>query len=93
MIYPANFENKTGFLKLRNILKDKCLGQLGASKVDQMQISNNLFEIQTQLRRAKEFKEICILSKDFPQENYLDTRKGLKKITIGNTYLTEQDCA
>jgi DNA mismatch repair protein MutS2 len=91
MIYPANFENKTGFLKLRNILKDKCLGQLGASKVDQMQISNNLFEIQTQLRRAKEFKEICILSKDFPQENYLDTRKGLKKITIGNTYLTEQE--
>ncbi len=91
MIYPKNFESKTGFGKIRSILKDKCMGGLGEGKVDSMEYSTNLDEIKRQLSLASEFKEICLLSIDFPQDNYLDTRRGLKKISIENTYLTQQE--
>ena len=91
MIYPHNFEQKTGFHKLRNLLKDKCLGSLGESKVEEMKFSTDLAHIRTQLSRAKEFMEICLLSKDFPQDNYYDTRQGLRRIAIGNTYLSRQE--
>ena len=91
MIYPHNFEQKTGFNKLRAALHSKCLGTLGESRVDQMQFTTDIALIRTQLSRAKEFMEICLLSKDFPQDNYYDTRQGLKRIAIGNTYLSQQE--
>ncbi len=47
MIYPHNFEQKTGFYKLRNLLKDKCLGSLGESKVEEMKFSTDLAHIRT----------------------------------------------
>ena len=91
MIYPKNFEQKTGFHKLRAMLQEKCLGSLGESKVQQMRFSTDTDQITTQLKRAKEFMEICLLSKDFPQDNYFDTRSGLKKISKENTYLTQHE--
>ena len=91
MIYPHNFEQKTGFNKLRAALHSKCLGTLGESRVDQMQFTTDIALIRTQLSRAKEFMEICLLSKDFPQDNYYDTRQGLKRIAIGNTYLSQKE--
>lgn len=89
MIYPKNFESKTGFLKIRSILKDKCLGGLGADKVDQMTFCTDLSDIRQQLCRANEFMDICLLSRDFPQDNYLDTRHALKRIQKNNTHLTQ----
>ncbi|MBO4770992.1 MAG: endonuclease MutS2, partial [Bacteroidales bacterium] len=91
MIYPHNFEQKTGFNKIRAALQGKCLGSLGESRVEQMQFTTDISLIRTQLSRAKEFMEICLLSKDFPQDNYFDTRQGLKRIAIGNTYLSQQE--
>ncbi len=91
MIYPKNFESKTGFGKIRNLLKDKCLGSLGADKVEQMAFSTDLSEISNQLNRANEFMDICLLSKDFPQENYLDSRQALKRLQKISTYLTQQE--
>lgn len=91
MIYPKNFELKTGFYKLRNWLKDKCTSQLGTDKVDEMKFTNDFGYIKKQLSLAQEFKEICTLNKDFPQDNYLDSRQALKKISKENTYLTQQE--
>lgn len=91
MIYPNNFESKTGFGKIRNLLKDKCLGGLGACKVEQMQYSTDLTEIKQQLSRASEFMNICLLSRDFPQDNYLDTRQALRRLQKISTYLTQQE--
>lgn len=73
------------------MLKDKCLGMLGTDRVDQMEFMTDLTEITRLLGRAKEFMEITLLGRDFPQDNYLDTRKGLKKISRINTYLTQQE--
>ncbi|MBQ5403585.1 MAG: Smr/MutS family protein [Bacteroidales bacterium] len=91
MIYPKNFEIKTGFLKIRNLLKDKCSSRLGADKVEKMTFSTDFNYIKTQLNLAAEFKEICVMNVDFPQDNYFDSRQALKKISLENTFLTTRE--
>ena len=41
MLYPANFENKTDFTAIRQILKDKCISSLGKERVDDIHFSVN----------------------------------------------------
>ncbi|MBP5502715.1 MAG: Smr/MutS family protein [Bacteroidales bacterium] len=91
MIYPKNFESKTGFYKIRETLKNLCICDLGRSLVNDMEFSNNFNDIQTSLNQAFEFKSIIMLAKEFPQTNYFDIRAGLKKISVENTYLTAQE--
>ena len=91
MIYPKNFESKTGFYKIRETLKNLCICDLGRNLVDEMEFSSNFDSIATSLNQAFEFKNIIMLAKEFPQTNYYDLRAGLKKITIENTYLTAQE--
>ncbi len=91
MIYPKNFESKTGFGKIREILKNNCIGNLGRDKVDEMTFSSDFEEIKVNLGRAYEFKQIYMLNQDFPQDSYFDVREGLKRITIENTFLSVQE--
>ncbi|MCQ2974393.1 MAG: Smr/MutS family protein [Bacteroidales bacterium] len=91
MIYPKNFELKTGFNKIRDLVKYYCIGGLGQDKVNEMEFCNDFNKIKTQLNLAYEFKQICMFSKDFPQDSYFDVRQGLKRISIENTYLTIQE--
>mgnify|MGYP003374638794 CR=1 FL=1 len=41
MIYPYNFEQKTGFDKVRLLISEKCLSTLGKELVDEMSFLNN----------------------------------------------------
>ena len=91
MIYPKNFESKTGFGKIRDILKNNCIGNLGRDKVDAMTFCSDFEEIKVNLGRAYEFKQIYMLAQDFPQDSYFDVREGLKRIIIENTFLSVQE--
>jgi DNA mismatch repair protein MutS2 len=60
MIYPKDFETKTGFYKIRTLLKEKCSSSLGEDKVEKMAFSTDFSYIETEINLASEFKEICI---------------------------------
>lgn len=91
MIYPKNFEVKTGFNKIRETLKNYCICDLGRSKTDEMAFCNSFDDIKRNLNLAYEFKQIIMMAVDFPQDGYFDVRLGLKKITKENTFLTVQE--
>lgn len=91
MIYPENFEEKTGFLKIRNLLKNKCLSNLGRSKVDEMRFKTDFNSIQSELNKTDEFKHICIFGVDFPTNFYFDIRESLGKCLDSGTYLTIEE--
>jgi DNA mismatch repair protein MutS2 len=91
MIYPKDFENKTGFYKIRNLLKEKCSSRLGIDKTVNMRFSTDYSYIETEINTAIEFKEICMMNVDFPQDGYFDLRHGLKKISTENTFLTREE--
>lgn len=91
MIYPNNFEQKIGFDKIRDLLKDFCLSELGKQKVDELVFSSKLANVITELSETDEFKQICLLEQSFPVSNYIDVKLFLKKIRVEGLYLEENE--
>ena len=87
MIYPDNFENKTGFDQVRTLVRSYCLFQLGLKRVDEMKFSNDFGIVKRNLDLTAEFKEICLLEDDFPVENYYDLTGSLQKSKIEGTHM------
>jgi len=87
LIYPDNFEIKTGFDQIRMLIKSRCLFALGAQKVDKMAFSDDFDTIKLNIERAEEFREICVFENNFPADNYYDTTQALKKARVEGTHL------
>jgi DNA mismatch repair protein MutS2 len=91
MIYPENFEYKTGFDKIRQLITDQCLSSLGEEKVSEMTFSSDYDFIHKQLHRVQEFTRIIEEEDNFPSDYFFDVRDSLKKIRIEGTYLIERE--
>jgi DNA mismatch repair protein MutS2 len=87
VIYPSNFEEKTGFDKIRAMLKDACLCELGQQKVDEITFQTSFELIGKQLNLAEEFRQICLMEPGFPISYFIDLTPALKKIRIEGTHL------
>jgi DNA mismatch repair protein MutS2 len=91
LIYPVNFEEKTGFNKIRELLKSHCLSTLGKQKVDDITFSTAFDEIIPALSLTSEFKEICLFEEGFPVSFYFDVRPSLSKLKIDGTYMVAEE--
>ena len=87
MIFPQNFEEKIGFDKIRNHLKNNCLSALGKDKVDRMSFRTSFNEIKTRLGLADEFKSIINEGINFPVQYFFDVREGLERIKIEGSFI------
>lgn len=76
MIYPQNFEQKTGFDKVRLLLSEKCLSPLGKEKVDELRFSDNYEEINEKLEQTDEFVSILHGEDEFPASYFFDVRSS-----------------
>lgn len=91
MIYPRNFESKVDFIAIRNILKDKCLCQLGVKCCEDMHFSSNYDEVKTMLEQTNEFLSIIVGGVEFPLSYYFDLTQSLVNIRAEGSYLLEQE--
>jgi DNA mismatch repair protein MutS2 len=89
MIYPENFENKTGFDKVREMLAANCLSTLGKEYVSNMAFSSVYAHIMEQLSQTEEFVRIIREEDDFPVSHFIDVRQALRNIRIEGTWLDE----
>ncbi|MDP4207803.1 MAG: Smr/MutS family protein [Bacteroidota bacterium] len=87
MIYPQNFEDKIGFDKIREMLKDTCLCDLGRQKVEEIAFSPSFGNISKQLNLAEEFRQICLMEPNFPLQYFIDVTPALKRIRVVGTFL------
>ncbi|MFP4059458.1 MAG: endonuclease MutS2 [Bacteroidota bacterium] len=86
MIYPSNFEIKTGFEKIRELVSRKCLCSLGKDQVNAMTFLTNPDSLHHALKLTDEFRQLIQIEQDFPMDNYLNVTPVLKKLRIVNTY-------
>ena len=86
MIYPANFEQKTGFDKIRLKLKSYCLSSLGIAKVDEMKFLTEYALILLNLNLTGEFKTICQTEEDFPANHFFNLTSVLKHLKIEGSF-------
>lgn len=91
MIYPQNFEQKIGFDQIRQLLKDKCLSTLGEERVNEMNFSDHLEEVDELLNQVAEFVRIIQEEDNFPDQFFFDVRPSLKRIRIERMYMDEQE--
>ena len=80
--YPDNFENKIGFDRIREILHEKCVSNMGSEWVDEMKFQTNFENLSLQLGEVDEFCRIVNEFDNFPSNHYYDLREALQKIRI-----------
>ena len=86
MIYPGDFEIKTGFDRIRKMLSEKCLGPVGVELAAQMKFETDFQVIQEELSETWEFQQILSFDDPFPAENFYDISGTLNKLRIEGTY-------
>lgn len=86
-IYPENFESKTGFDKIRELLNGRCLSELGREHVSDCHFSTDPARIEKQLDETVEFQKIIREEMNFPTGYFIDMRSSLRKSKILGTFL------
>jgi len=87
LVYPENFESKIGFDKIRELLKSRCLSDLGRELVDEIRFSSNFDQVTENLSLVSEFVVILQEMENFPTSYYFDLREALAKIRIEGRFL------
>lgn len=91
MIYPQNFEQKTGFDKVRRLISEKCLSPLGEERVAEMNFSADYKTVTKRLEQTDEFVRILQGDTEFPANYFFDVRYSLKRIRPEGTWLDEKE--
>lgn len=86
MIYPINFEEKTGFDKIRNMLRESCFCDLGKQNVDEMAFQTSFDALSELILQTEEFRQICLMEENFPLQHFIDVTPAIKKIRVVGTY-------
>ena len=91
LVYPENFESKIGFDKIRELLKGRCLSDLGKELVDEIRFISNFDLLKEDLSLVNEFVIILREMENFPTSFYFDLREALVKIRIEGRFLEIQE--
>ncbi len=86
MIYPENFEEKIGFDKIRDLLKEQTISVMGQEMVDSIHFSSSRERVYHNLKQTDEFKTICLHEDHFPSDHYFDLRQALNQLRAEGTY-------
>ncbi len=93
MIYPKRFEEKTGFDRIRQMLKDLCISGLGQKQIDRIGFRKDFALISRLLDQTEDFRQIILSGETFPRSNYYDPAGLFKKIRPENTYILPEELA
>ncbi len=91
MIYPTNFETKTGFDQIRKMVTDHCISNLGKHYAERMQFSTRPEQIRELLDQTDEFRQILISGERFPASNYYDPFPVFNRIKPEGTFAEAEE--
>lgn len=92
MIYPSNFEHKTGFDAIRALLQERCLSAIGREEVEQIAFSPLYDEVVRRLAETAEMMQILAEEPDaWPVSYYFDLREMLSRLRVEGTFPQEPE--
>ena len=91
VIYPTNFEQKIGFVSIRQMVSSHCISQMGLEKVDEMAFSTDKTLILKSLEQTDEFIRLLQTGVPFPVRDFHDLREAFHQIQIEGTCLSVED--
>jgi DNA mismatch repair protein MutS2 len=90
MIYPARFEEKIGFDKIRELIGEECISTMGQQFVNKIRFSSNREAIIKMLEQAEEFKQVLQFGKPFPSGDFYDMREPLRGLQTPGSYIQKE---
>ena len=91
MIYPANFEQKIGFDRLREQVVALCSMQAAQEIIRAEKFSTSRREIEFRQGIADEMRVLLMLDPDSPRDEFPDVEGILAKIAVEGTFLTAEE--
>jgi len=91
LIYPAQFEQKAGFDRIRELIRAHCLFEPGTERVDRMEFLTDKDKIEEELILTEEFRRICEQEDEFPVQHFIDNREALRRAGVENSHLLEEE--
>ena len=93
MIYPANFEQKIGFDRLREQVTALCSMQAARDIIAAEQFSTSRPEIERRQDIADEMRTLLMLDPDAPRDEFPDMEAVIAKIGVEGAFLTTEEVA
>ena len=87
MIYPANFEQKIGFDRLREQVAALCTMRAARGKLAEEPLSASAGEIGRRLELADQMRLLLDMEHDFPGGEYPDVDHVVAKLRVEGTFL------
>ncbi len=91
MVYPATFEQKTGFDRLRGQVAALCTMYAARRLLEGETFSTSEQEIVRRLSLADEMRRLLDMEHDFPGGDYPDTEHLTAKLRVEGTYLDVEE--
>ncbi len=89
MIFPENFEDKSGFSKIRALVRSATLCGLGARRVDEMSFSSDRDLLSRDFSLLSEMMLVLADTKrPMPTEGFCDLSEAFSRIRLAGTWLT-----
>jgi len=87
VIFPVNFEQKTGFDTIRLMLREACLSEPGRNLVDEIKPAFSLKIISHTISQTEELRQILLFEQHFPSQDYIDMSGEIKRISTEGSYV------
>jgi DNA mismatch repair protein MutS2 len=84
--YPANFEEKTGFDRIRGMIRGMCFSTLGEKQLEKIRFSTDRARIALQLEQCEEFRQILLSGEAFPGSDYYDPEAIFRHLRLQDTF-------
>jgi len=87
MLYPHDIEQKLGFDKIREFLKNNCSGQQGKNNVDRIKFSSNAKLVEKLCRQTEIYVKMIEAGDNVPALNYPEIDHVIEKLNIQGVFL------
>lgn len=91
MIYPADYEIKTGFDRIRSQVATLCTTNGGRELLAGEDFSHSADEIEHRLKLSDEMRTAIMMENDFPKQEFTDIGFLAKKIELDGAFLETED--
>ena len=91
MIYPANYESKIGFDRIREQIGALCTTRAAVRKLAEEGFSSQPGVVAERLSLCDELRTALMMESDFPGGEYVDTDSLLHKVEIAGAFLEVEE--
>ena len=91
MIYPASFEQKIGFDRLREQVAALTTMPSARQRIAEETFSTSAKEVERRLQLADEMRQLLMMEYDFPGGEYADLTEVVQKLAVEGTFLDVEE--